>query len=307
MKRMQPYAVTLFSLIFAMQAFTQETRLSYNLQSGERYVLDIDIQQNTHSESINSEEISLFNQMKLEFNIDSTDNRGLIYMTVRYSDLLISMLAPGMSININSGTGKSRMLSAMVDSLQQGTFRVVMDHSGELKSLEGMALIFQSLAAPSSADSSEQQVILKTLEEVYGQDAFKSIFSLFVSVYPVIQPIANWTSDITYFFNTKPVQMMNRFYLTRTTDEVVTIQGLGMLNSMGEFQEKTSMGEVKSGVSGSQTYDFQMEVESGWLKRCVSRQRVVIETIIISSSYLPAGLKIPSYTETVFEVKGSQL
>lgn len=306
MNRMQAYAVTLFSLIFALQAFTQETRLSYNLQPGERYVLDLDIQQNTHSESINSEEISLFNQMKLEFNIDSTDNLGLIYMTVRYRDLLLSMLAPGLGININSETGENKMLSVMVDSLQQGTFRVVMDLSGELKSLEGITQLFQSLGVPASDDSSEQQVILKTLDEVYGQDAFKSIFSLFVSVYPVIQPIANWTSDITYFFNTKSVQMSNRYYLTRTTDEVVIIQGLGMLNSMGEFQEKTSMGEVKSGVSGSQTYDFQMDLETGWLKRCVSRQRVVIETTIISSSYLPAGLKIPSYTETVFEVKGSR-
>lgn len=307
MIRMQAYTVTLFALLFALQAFSQETRLSYNLQPGEKYVLDVDIQQTTHSESINSEEISLYNQMKLEFNIDSTDNHGLIYMTVRYRDLLLSMLAPGMAININSGTGRNRMLSDMVDSLQQGTFRVVMDHSGKLKSLEGMDQMFQSLAALPSADSSEQQVILNTLVEVYGQNSFKSIFSLFVSVYPVIQPIANWTSDITYFFNTKSVQMSNRYYLTRTTDKVIIIQGLGMLNSMGDFQEKTSMGEVRSGVSGSQTYDFQMDVESGWLKRCVSRQRVVIETTIISSSYLPAGLKIPSYTETVFEVKGSRL
>ncbi len=307
MIRMQAYTVTLFALLFALQAFSQETRLSYNLQPGEKYVLDVDIQQTTHSESINSEEISLYNQMKLEFSIDSTDNHGLIYMTVRYRDLLLSMLAPGMAININSGTGRNRMLSDMVDSLQQGTFRVVMDHSGKLKSLEGMDQMFQSLAALPSADSSEQQVILNTLVEVYGQDSFKSIFSLFVSVYPVIQPIANWTSDITYFFNTKSVQMSNRYYLTRTTDKVIIIQGLGMLNSMGDFQEKTSMGEVRSGVSGSQTYDFQMDVESGWLKRCVSRQRVVIETTIISSSYLPAGLKIPSYTETVFEVKGSRL
>ena len=81
---------------------------------------------------------------------------------------------------------------------------------------------------------------------------------------------------------------------------------MGMLNSMKEFEETTSMGEVKSAVSGSQTYDFQMDPESGWLRRCVSRQRVMIETTIVKSSYLPARLKIPSYTETVFEVNGSK-
>jgi hypothetical protein len=39
--------------------------------------------------------------------------------------------------------------------------------------------------------------------------------------------------------------------------------------------------------------------------RCVSKQRVIVETTIVSSPHLPEGLKIPSYTETSFEVKGT--
>ena len=88
---------------------------------------------------------------------------------------------------------------------------------------------------------------------------------------------------------------------------MVIIQGMGMLNAMKEFYETTGLGDVKSAVSGSQTYDFQLDPESGWLKQCISRQRVMIETTIIKSNYLPAGLKIPSYTETVFEVTGGRL
>jgi hypothetical protein len=133
------------------------------------------------------------------------------------------------------------------------------------------------------------------------------MFSLFVSVYPVVQPMTNWTRDITYYFNTKPVKMVNRYYYTRTTGEDVIIQGIGMLNSTKNYYEETDMGDVESSVSGSQTYDFLMEPETGWLNRCVSRQRAVIETTIIRSSFLPKGLKIPSYTETVFEVKGTVL
>ena len=117
----------------------------------------------------------------------------------------------------------------------------------------------------------------------------------------------NWTNDITYFFNTKAVKMVNRYYLTKSTGDMQVIQGMGMLNAMKEFFETTGMGKVKSTVSGSQTYDFQVDRLSGWPKRCVSRQRVMIETTILESKYLPAGLKIPSYTETVFEVKGEKL
>jgi hypothetical protein len=98
--------------------------------------------------------------------------------------------------------------------------------------------------------------------------------------------------------------MVNRYFLSKTSGERIIIQGLGMLNSMEEFREEISLGEVSSTVSGSQTYDFQVDRESGWLVQCVSRQRVQIETTIIRSDIYPAGLSIPSYTETLFEVKG---
>jgi hypothetical protein len=66
-----------------------------------------------------------------------------------------------------------------------------------------------------------------------------------------------------------------------------------------------SLGEVTSRVSGTQTYDFQTDAFTGWLIRCISKQRLVIETTIVKSDHFPVGLKIPSYTETEFEVKGS--
>ena len=102
-----------------------------------------------------------------------------------------------------------------------------------------------------------------------------------------------------------PVQMVNRYNLARITESYCVIQGMGMLNSSEAFVEDTGMGRVESTVSGSQTYDFQMDRRSGWINRCVSRQRLMIQTTILESPSLPAGLKIPSYTETVFEVTGS--
>lgn len=285
----------------------QEPVLSYRLHPGETYYLETDLQQNTHSESIDSEEISFYNLTRIEFSVDSIDRANQIYMSVRYRDLLISMLAPRLDIDISSASGKNRMLTEMVDMLEQSFFHMVMTPRGELVSLEGLDDIFAPLASLPVADTTKQQVILKTLKEAYGPDAFKSLYSLFVWIYPVIHPMTNWTNDITYYFNTKAVKIVNRYYLTKSTDDIVVIQGVGMLNAMKEFYETTGMGEVKSAVSGSQTYDFQMDLETGWLKRCISRQRVMIETTILKSSYLPSGLRIPSYTETVFEVTGGRV
>ena len=307
MKRFQPYLFIALSLIFLSEAMAQEARLSYNLKPGEKYSLNIDLQQTTRSESMEREEISLYSLTNIELSVDSIDQMNQFYFTVRYNDLLLSMLAPGMNIDINSGTGKDSMLSAMMDALEMEAFHIVIDKTGELRSLDDLDSIFESLSLFPASDTNQHRVIIKTLEEVYGPDSFKSQFSLFITVYPVLESMTNWTSDILYYFNTKPVWILNRYNLSRTTENTVTIQGLGMLNATKEFKEKTNMGEVKSAVSGSQTYDFQMNPESGWIKRCVSRQRILVETTILKSSYLPAGLKIPSYTETVFEVKGSRI
>jgi hypothetical protein len=307
MKRFHPYLFIALSLICLSAETVQETRLSYNLKSGETYALQIDLQQTTRSEAMDRDEISLYSLTNLELKVDSIDMINQFHMTVRYKDLLISMLAPGMNIDINSDSGKDTLLSAMVDALENEEFHIVMDNTGELRLLDGLDHIFKSLSSFPVSDTNQHRVILKTLEEVYGPDSFKSQYSLFVTVYPVLETMTNWTNDILYYFNTKPVWILNRYSLARHTENTLIIQGMGMLNTTKEFEEKTSMGEVRSTVSGSQTYDFQMDPESGWIKKCVSRQRTLIETTIVKSSYLPTGLKIPSYTETVFEVKGSRI
>ena len=212
----------LLALSWEVQA--QEPRLNYRLNPGETYYLVTDLQQTTHSESMDSDEISFYNLTRLEFTVDSVDS-DLIYMSVQYRDLLISMLAPQMDIDISSSTGKNPMLTEMVKMLEKSIFHVAISPAGKLVHLEGMEELFDPLVSLGEADTSEVDVILKTLEETYGPDAFKSFCNLFIWVYPVIQPMNNWTNDITYYFNTKPVNMVNRYILTKSAGEHVIIQG----------------------------------------------------------------------------------
>ncbi len=286
-------------------SFAQEARLSYELLPGRIYLLDIEMQQNTSSETMNSEDINMYSSVLLEFRLDSISTENLIHMSVRYKKLHLSMLAPGLGIDINSETGNNQLLTDLVDTLQGYWFRLSMLESGELISLEGLSEIFQKLDTYPAEDRQEAELTMGSLLEAYGPDAFRSLFNLFVDIYPKVQPIMNWTKDLTYYFNTKPVEIANRYYYTKTSGEVHTIQAMGMINALKKYLETLPMGEVSSTVSGTQTYDFQTDVASGWLIRCISKQRLIIETTIVKSTRLPVGLKIPSYTETAYEVKGT--
>lgn len=299
------YTALLF--LVGVSSTAQDANLSYRLVPGTTYLLDVEMQQNTSSESINSEEISMYSSVMMAFRLDSIDEKGLMMMSVCYKKLHLSMLAPGLGIDINSEGGNNELLGALTDSLQGQWFSLSMNESGKLQSMEGLSTIFQTMFDYPSSDPQQTEVTLGTLNEAYGPDAFKSLFNLFVDFYPPVQPIKNWTNDLTYYFNTKPVEIANRYYFTKSNGEAITIQGMGMIKSSSDYAEVLPMGEVSSKVSGTQTYDFQTEVSSGWLIRCISKQRLLIETTIIKSNQLPSGLKIPSYTETAFEVKGSIL
>lgn len=285
----------------------QEPRESYRLNPGEVYFLSVEIQQNTRSEAADSDAITLSSRVEMSFTVDSLQDPDLIYMTVRYRSLELTMLAPEMGLEINSRSSSNPLLTGLMDSLERTAFRLVTDARGALLQQRGLAERFRELAQVPAKDTAELNVILQTLREVYGSNAFSSLFGLFISVYPVVRPMTSWTNDITYYFNTRPVEMVNRYTLSRSTDERMIIQGLGMIEARQQFREHTEMGVVESLVTGSQTYDLQMDRETGWPIKCVSRQRVLVETSIIESSYLPKGLKIPSYTETLFEVNGSRL
>ena len=281
-----------------MQA--QDVLLQYKLEAGQEYYLDIDINQNTHSETINQEELNMFSHLLLRFRADSISLTGTCHFTVSYEDLHLSVLSPALGLDIDSRSRKNPDLSILMDSLLMLDFNLGMSRWGEMIYLEGLTEFFAGI----SSDSSTFGPAASTVEEAYGTHAFENLFSVFVSYLPGLQSSRNWTRDVIYYFNTKPVKMVNRYQLARSDPGKLVVQGIGMINSMQPYRESLPIGMVESSVSGSQTYDYSVDPDSGWLRQCMSRQRLVIETRILESSSLPRNLKIPSYTETVFEVRG---
>ena len=306
MKALLFYIVLLSCLLNGLPLPAQLQDLSYRLESGETYRLMIELQQETESESMYSDQISLSSRASLLFMVDSITSDGIFHMTVSYRDLMLSLLAPGMGLEISSESGRNPKLTAMADSLELKHFQLSMDRRGQLLYMEGLEELFGSLSADRE-EQPEEQVIRETLSEAFGVNAVKSLLGLFVNIYPVLPSMTNWTNDVTYYFNTRPVGMINRYTLARQDSDRTIIQGLGMLQSDSAFIETTRMGRVSSLVSGSQTYDIQVDTRSGWPLECLSRQRLLVETTILESKSLPDGLKIPSYTETLFEVTGMKI
>jgi len=282
----------------------QEALLEYRLERGKEYQLNIEIEQDSRSESFFNEEISMYNRLTMLFSVDSTDADANYYLNARYNDLHISMLAPQMDIDINSSSGRNPLLSAMLNLIESEPFRISMDRTGNLLSMDGLEEVHEGLHDFPASDTLEKKIIIQTLDEAYGRRAIQMLFDLFLSYYPEVQPIQNWTNDFNCIFNSREVPSSNRYYLGKTGEDHISIQGIGMLSNKVPFEETTTIGQVKSVVSGSQTFDYKIDRKSAWLLKCISRQRIMIETTVVSSHSLPTGLKMPSFTETYYEVTG---
>ena len=300
MKQLPAYLLLISLLMSSSLLAGQIALLQYQLQEGAHYNLDIEISQNTHSESINREELNMYSHLVLDFRADSMSQEGSIHFTVNYSKLHLSVLSPALGLDIDSQSAKNTLLGELLKELEKHSFSLSISKYGEVGYFGGLETFFQD----KETDSTMTGPALSSLEEAYGPHSFENLLGLFISYFPTVQPISNWTRNLTYYFNTKPVKMINRYQQVKATEQAITVQGIGMINSMEPYEEVLSLGKVESSVSGSHTYDYSVDANSGWLRKCMSRQRVVIETRIVESSSLPANLKIPSYTETVFEVKG---
>ncbi|MEZ5070487.1 MAG: DUF6263 family protein [Bacteroidales bacterium] len=300
-----------FLVVWALSAclslVAQDSDLRYRLAPGEHYVLEVEMNQQSHAESYIREEVNLTSQLVLHFRVDSVPEPDRICMQSWYEEVRLSMLAPGLGIDLSSEDQNETALHMLANALEGKTFQLCMKKDGSLLGMEGLADHFRQLSRLPYPDTTELAVAFRTLEESYGPDSYTSLFGLFVSLYPSLGFQTHWTRDMTYHFNSKAVLLNNSYQLSSVSEERWISQGIGLFNAHNAFREITSIGEVEAVITGSQTYDFLMDPATGWLQKCNARQRTLVETTVIKGKGLPTGLKIPSYTETLFEVRGKKL
>jgi len=302
MRRLLIYVIILFPVIVS----GQDKTLGYKLDPGKRYSLKISVNQSTFSDTYDqSSDVTLDLRMTLHFDIQRQINDQYYTANVSYDELYLSMLAPSMNIDINSGSGKNLILSNLIDTLESRIFRLQLKRDGSFILFSDINACFFEMYDFNIGTEEERDVIIKTLREAFGNNAFNSICNIFVNLYPPDYQTANWDKSISYYFNTKPVAMTNRFFLVKQTIEQNTIQGIGMISPSESVTETNDGTTVSSSASGSQTYDLQADPESGWLHEGTSRQRIMVKTTIVRDNILPRGLEIPSYTETLFTLKGT--
>jgi len=265
--------------------------------------LEVTVHQNTVSDADGIQKnISLDIRCGYNFRIDSIEDNGSYCVTVRYKNLSISMIAPEMKISLNPETPSGKILQEYIDLLENRKWNMILSRAGEVKSISGLSGIFHEMYNESSA-SGQQDVIIKTLDEAFGEESFLSFSNMILHLYPDYPVIEKWVTRNRHFFNTKEVSLSNKWYYTYNKDGQQLVQGIGIIESPVSDTIEYNGISITTSVEGSQTYDYITNPETGWMLAGLSRQKIIVINKIVNDPSFPEGLEIPTLTETSYLIK----
>jgi hypothetical protein len=278
----------------------------YYLSNGQKYFLQLEMSQNTESDNNQLRgEVSLDISETIEFVVDSILKTGNYRLNCLYNNLNLSFFSPQSDLSISSQTNAFSPLIAYLEKLESKPFFIELSKYGEIQSIYGLDSIINSFYLESDYIHSQHELIIKSVKEAFGEEALKSVANIAMNVYsPNMGEKVVKKSNI--IFNAKPIGIQNSFYYMETKDQDLRIQGIGLIEASIDSLEFNSM-SVLTYMNGNQTYDYLFNTENGWIIEGISRQKIQSLSEIYGHADLPDGIKIPSYTETVYELSGGQI
>lgn len=278
----------------------------YKLEKGERYRLSQSFTQNTFTESSNvrgNVSLDINSSVVIEI-IDKIDSTGYT-IECQYEDLSLSLFSPDMNIALSSENKSFSLILKYLKLLEEHKFGATLSTLGEISNITDLDEYILSFYNSSEKSFNEQDIIIKTVIEAFGEDAFNGFVNLTLNVY-CDSPDNRCSKDVVYSFNAKPILLQNSFFMQITKVGERRIQGIGMIEA-NEEEIEFEGGTISTSLNGKQTYDYLFDNQAGWLIEGHSKQKIYLLSVFHGNKNLPEGLEIPSLTETEFQFSGEKI
>ncbi len=302
---MNRLSIYLLSSLFLLTFLGSEGQ-GLNLQIGDRFELSQSLTQNTLTDASNTRgNVSLDIRSSVLIEVSGLLDSSAYQINCQYKDLSLSLLSPDMEIVISSSTRSYSSIMKYLTLLEDHRFEGVLASTGELISISNLDEHIISFYEEDKLSSNEQDIIIKTLKEAFGEDAFEGFINLTLNMY-CNKMASKCKKDVSYSFNAKPITLHNTFYMQNPKDGGTRIQGIGAITA-NEDKINFEGGSITTNLNGTQTFDHLFDSETGWLIEGNSKQKIYLVTVFHGKTDLPEGLEVPSLTETEYIFKGAKI
>ena len=303
---MQQSAAVILMILCFFPVRSQEELPRYNLEIGDSYFISQELVQQTETENRELRSgASLDINCTVEFKVSSIDPDGNYHFECRYRDLSLSFYSPRSDLYISSDNRAFSNIQTYLDELERQPFGLGISAHGEIIKPAPLDSIIRSVFAEERPDSAHHDLIIKTVREAFGENALTSLVNIAMNVYSDTLDDSN-TKYATIAFNAKPMSVRNRFYYVPVDEKVLRVQGVGVIEeTVDNYTRENS--SIATTMQGQQTYDLVFNRETGWISRGISKQRIHSLSTIRGHAEFPDGLKVPSFTETEYIIKGGRV
>lgn len=300
---MNPKKLLFFIILFpVILTYSQ----GYHLEVGEKYRLYQSFTQNTITETSSVRgNVSLDIRSTVIINVIAINDTLGYEIECHYEDLALSLFSSDMDITISSETRGISLIMKYVDMLEEHTFNGILSYTGELISITGLDEHIMLFYNEKEDRYNEQDIIIKTLKEAFGEDAFQGFINLCLNVYCQNND-SICKKDVVYSFNARPINLQNTFYMMAPKNGHIRIQGIGSIVASEEEIEFEG-GTISTKLNGNQTFDHLFDAKTGWLLEGHSKQKIYVNTVFRGNTNFPEGLEVPSITETQFDFFGRKI
>ncbi len=295
-------ACTFLLFITATLCQAQLVSLALNLAKGETYYRT-STSNAAVTQTVNGQKNSTNTVISSRISFKVTGIRDTLYdMEVRYESLILKMKFPSGDLTYSSDNADFRdPSSAILAAFKNQPLTAVMTKSGNLVSISGISAIFDKMIAQyPGLDTDQKSQIRSTMEQSFGEQAFRSNYEMGAAIFPAI-PVKKgvlWVSD-SQLAGPAITEVHTIYELKDIADDFYHIRANSVINYPDRDVFKTTNGmPVKNNLNGIMTADIVVDKTTGWLKQSTIMQTINGITEIKDNPQLPGGLVMPVYMQS---------
>lgn len=260
------------AMIFSMSGCNGNLALYINAKAGDVYKYHMVVNTTSDVET-SGQKISTVQDMTQDFSvkIDEVDSEGNMSIAYTYDAVKLTNEAMGQKTTIDSkNTDASDPMSKMYSSIIGKSFTVKMSKLGEIKEVNGLSELMDSMISSGLAGDESTEAIMgqvkDQLKQNFGDEAMKSSLEMTTKVFPKegVKPGDTWNTTFSLNAVVK-LDMTINYTLEKVEGEIAYVDMKADFKTDGSKAANFGGMEMKADLSGTMTGKMKVNVKNGFL------------------------------------------
>jgi predicted secreted protein len=260
------YRVKIFTTIIcgliSISAFAQKTYvLRQNYPTGYRYDFSITSDQ-IINQKIGGQDVHLTQNIGTDYTFDITEGHsGEKDVKVTYNKIFMKSVGMGNTMIFNSDDQDSTKKNPF-SGLKGASFYMIVTPNGAIKSVAGIDIMLNKMAAKMTTDTSQVKQIKDALSKQFSAEVVKQTMESSFKIYPdrAVKIGDSWTVD-TKMQMSMPIETITQYTLKEVKDGIAVLSVKGTLVSKGNFE---AMGnKMETDLKGTNSGETSLDIKTG--------------------------------------------